>query len=440
MLQQQLGMRQDAMPNAHPIANPPSQEEDADTRRKHDARKVTFAPMPKEDSKPIESGEDTAVAEASGHPSNSCIPALAIDAPPKEPSKRAPVRIQNKPLRIRTCGGSPGSSSTNESQKANKAIEAPGEHPQASVATAATAPRQPSSSRPVPGFPPPGLGVEVHPPPPPPVRPAAELEPISITNNERYRALMTSNCFPDHPFTRWMKNGNPSPNVWVLEDFAEYGERIGFWECIKSHYNVALKYFREMAQTEFEARDMVLPISPIAIPQLSRVAKGPQFTIDPDKPPHAFVWVEMIAHLSNTPGGEQTQTDMARVVGAGIVSCVFKKDPIMYDHKCYQLVSKEKKGEMKANGTVMTTWDFVFRRVDGSECALHPDYSKNIITYREVRGPGGQQLRTTAPLVPKAGPGESDGPGTFQRMIRQTEDKRLKWDIRSFGNRAVRHA
>ena len=104
----------------------------------------------------------------------------------------------------------------------------------------------------------------------------------------------------------------------------------------------------------------------------------------------------------------------------------------MYDHKCYQFVSEEEKGEMKANGTVATMWDFVFRRVDGSECALHPDYSKNLITYREVRGPGGEQLRTTAPLVPKAGPGKSDGHGTFQRMVRQTEQKRLKFDTESF--------
>jgi len=225
------------------------------------------------------------------------------------------------------------------------------------------------------------------------------------------------------------------PHVWLLADFERYGELIGFWECTKSRYNVALKYFRETAQNKFEGRDMDLPISPIAVPQLLRAAKGPQFTIDHDGPRHAFVWLEMIAHLSNTLRGEQTQTDMALVVGAGIVSCVFKKDPMMYDHKCYQIVSEEKKREMKANGTVETTWDFVFRRVDGSECALHPDYTRNLITYREVRGPGGEQLRTTAPLVPKAGPGKSDGPGTFQRMIRQTEDKRLQWDIRSFNKR-----
>ena len=73
--------------------------------------------------------------------------------------------------------------------------------------------------------------------------------------------------------------------------------------------------------------------------------------------------------------------------------------------------------------------------VDGSECTLHPDYKQNKIAYREVRAPGGEQLRTTAPLVPKAGPGKSDGPGTFQAMIRQTADHTLKWDQRSFATR-----
>ena len=396
---QQLEMMR--MPIAHPIA--------IDTRREQ-AAPMTAIP------------EGTAVAEASGHPRNSCIPALGIDAPPKGRSTRP--RVQNRPMRIQTCGGSPGSSSTNETQ-----IEAPGEHPQASVATAATAPRQPSSSGPVPELHPPGLGVEVH-PPPHPVRPAAELEPISITN-ERYRKLMATNCFPIHPFTRLMQSGNPLPEVWRLEDFARYGERIGFWERTKSGYNVALKYFRATAQDDFDERDMVLPIAPIAIPQITR-DKGPDYTIDRSSAPHAFVWVEMVAHLSNTLRDGQMQTDMALVVGAGIESCVFKKDPTMYDHKSYQIMTAEKKRELKAHDTYEKTWDFVFCRVDGSECALHPDLKKNSITYREVRGPDREQVRTIAPLVPKAGPGKSDGPGTFQRMTRQTKDRSLKWDSRTF--------
>ena len=139
--------------------------------------------------------------------------------------------------------------------------------------------------------------------------------------------------------------------------------------------------------------------------------------------------------LSNTLRDEQIQTDMALVVGAGIVSCVFKKDPTMCDHKSYQIMTAEKKRELKANGTYEKTWDFVFCRVDGSECALHPDLKRNSITYREVRGPDREEVRTIAPLVPKAGPGKSDGPGTFQRMIRQTEDKRLKWHSPSFAKR-----
>ena len=107
----------------------------------------------------------------------------------------------------------------------------------------------------------------------------------------------------------------------------------------------------------------------------------------------------------------------------------------MYDHKSYQTMTAEKKRELKANATYEKTWEFVFCRVDGSECALHPSYTKNLVTYREVRGPRGEQLRTTAPLVPKAGPGKSDGPGTFQRMICQAEDKRLKWNSESFAKR-----
>ena len=456
------------MPNAHPSAVPPWQEDDAGTRRQQDTRRVTFAPMPKENAKPVKSGENTAVAEESGHPSNSCIPALAIDATPKAPSTR--TRVHNKPLRIRTVGGSPGSSSTSKTQMQNakKTVrcEAPGECGDrgnsgdsadsiACMTRVATAPRQPSSSKPVPKFPPPprpcpgrdichcctgacglcrdegrappGLGVEVH--PPPRVCPTAELEPISITDGD-FQGLMASECFPDHPFFRIMGKGLPSPMCWVLQNFAEYGERIGFRESNKSHYNAALKYFRMMAQEKYEARDILLPIAPICIPQIIHDTKGPGWTFH-ESQPEPFSWMEMVGHIDNKLRGEQTQTDMALVVGRGIVSCVFKKDPIMYDHKSYQILSEEKKREMEANGTVVTTWDFVFRRVDGSECALHPSFRRNSITYREVCGPGGDPLRTTS-LVPRAGPGKSDGRGTFQCMIRQTEDKCLKWDINTF--------
>ena len=153
---------------------------------------------------------------------------------------------------------------------------------------------------------------------------------------------MVSNCFPDHPFTRW-REVSCDPDVWLLQDFEAYDAVIGFTECVRSNYNVALKYFRDIAQNKFEGRNMLLPTSPIAIRQLSRPDKGPQFTIDHESPPHAFVWVEMIAHLSKTLRDDQTQSDMALVVGAGIVSCVFKKDPIMYDHKCYQILSRRRK-------------------------------------------------------------------------------------------------
>ena len=104
----------------------------------------------------------------------------------------------------------------------------------------------------------------------------------------------------------------------------------------------------------------------------------------------------------------------------------------MYDHKCYQIMTAEKKRELKAHDTYEKTWDFVFCRVDGSECALHPDLKKNSITYREVRGPDREQVRTIAPLVPKAGPGKSDGAGTFKRVTGPTGDALLKWETTSF--------
>ena len=60
------------------------------------------------------------------------------------------------------------------------------------------------------------------------------------------------------------------------------------------------------AQDEFESRDMELPVAPISIRGIKRDAKGPQWTLS-EGPPHAFVWVEMIAHLRSE--------DMALVVG-----------------------------------------------------------------------------------------------------------------------------
>ena len=122
---------------------------------------------------------------------------------------------------------------------------------------------------------------------------------------------------------------------------------------------------------------MVLPISPICIPQIKRGPKGPQWTFS-ESVPHPFSWVEMVAHLSNTLRGEQTQTDMALVVGRGLVSCVFTKDPIMYDHKCYQILSEEKKAEMHPGQNNYGT--FLLLTVAGVEHLTPPSSLLSLLT------------------------------------------------------------
>ena len=56
----------------------------------------------------------------------------------------------------------------------------------------------------------------------------------------------------------------------------------------------------------------------------------------------------------------------------------------------------------------MKMWDVVMVRADGSECALHPSFTKSHLDYRDVRGPGGVLMRT--------GPPGSEGrPGQVRR-------------------------
>ena len=88
----------------------------------------------------------------------------------------------------------------------------------------------------------------------------------------------------------------------------------------------------------------------------------------------------------------------------------------IYDHKfTTALGSKNKKGE------IVRTWDFVLYRDDGIQFWMHPEWTKTRFQCKVGMKPRDH-------TVPKAGPGGSDGPGTYKHFTQKDVDFYLQFD------------
>jgi len=348
--------------------------------------------------------------------------------PPKSAAMpNSDLRGSNGRIKIRTHGGSPPGAGTSTGSRKASGRRVSFELPPPTPATS-------SQPAPPPGLEPPSSNSQTNGPAVvlslraalPEDEPAVVHEPAVVLTPANHPEL-TRNDFPEHPLSMEV---NTNRETFNQEFFETYGERVGFREHIKANYNEALKYFRLLGSKD--DKNFELPRTPLSIPPFSHEERGTKYhTVD--GPPNAFGWLEMIAHILNKePDEEDGLTGMQRVVGVGVVSCCFKKDPSIYAHAVYQNMSNEEKRAKSAKDEVEKMWDFVIVRADGSECALHPSFTKNHLGYRDVRGPGGVLMRTGPPQVPKAGPGKSDGHGTFKRMKKNAVDRTLKWDIGTF--------
>ena len=166
--------------------------------------------------------------------------------------------------------------------------------------------------------------------------------------------------------------------------------------------NVALKWLRDTHEDppghpnveEVDLTDQRI----IQIGQIIR-NKGPLYRFHATNT-QPWSWLLMIKGF-----GPDVQT---RIVGNGLVSIKLMPIPNTYDHKRAKAQADNRTPYEVDNVPI---WDFVVLRRDGTQVRFHPNLKGGKVTIV------GMEDVPLSIAHPKAGPGLSDGPGTFRAMV-----------------------
>ena len=127
-------------------------------------------------------------------------------------------------------------------------------------------------------------------------------------------------------------------------------------------------------------------------------------------------WHEMVAQLDTESMRVVVEGDACR--SGGLIRCELLPRPgFKYDHKRHHQLKDAGRAE---RNTQLRVWDFVLTRDDGSGLRLHPQWSSTKVETYAVEGGEGLQL-------PRAGLGESDGPGTYKKFKEAGSQKILRF-------------
>jgi hypothetical protein len=113
-----------------------------------------------------------------------------------------------------------------------------------------------------------------------------------------------------------------------------------------------------------------------------------------------WLWLHMFKSMKSD--------DMKTIIGDGIHAIYCAPVEGSYDHKRESAARKSKKPFTQR----AALWDFYVIRVDGSVVRFHPNLLNNKISISD----GGRDFPMSPP---EKGRGQSDGPGTFKRMVAQ---------------------
>lgn len=193
--------------------------------------------------------------------------------------------------------------------------------------------------------------------------------------------------------------------------------------CIRDH-NSALKYLREQQEppnTDFSPGNFELfpdlPLPANGNVPVYKVVHGEKeaFGFDlSDAGRTVYNWHTLVAHLDNESLEYAVNGPEGR--SGGILECRFAVRPGSYDHK----------RQVQAPGKTcrLPVWDFVLVRADQTQLRLHPNWQGTKVPCLE------SSLPIPETQLPRAGLGRSDGRGTFQGMLRQQQNKTLRFKQR----------
>jgi hypothetical protein len=177
--------------------------------------------------------------------------------------------------------------------------------------------------------------------------------------------------------------------------------------------NTALKWIRDTNELprgvpQIEYFDLT-PHREIQIGKLIR-SKGMNYEFDnDDKQP--WSWLTMLQNFN---------ADLQnRIVGKGLVSLRCQPITGSYDHKRHH--AAKVLNQPFPSGIVAPIWDFVAMRTDNTEVRFHPSQTSGKV---EIHAVTQMQVETTR-VIPAAGLGNSDGPGTYRRIVSQAYELRI---------------
>ena len=179
------------------------------------------------------------------------------------------------------------------------------------------------------------------------------------------------------------------------------------WEYCKqnkqpnSMNNMALKYYRwcyeDPAGEPTERRvELDLQYDTHEIYLACHAEKGSQFWFDPTCDKQPWSWRHLFGALRTAP---------EEFYSSGVVSLSVVAIPKTCDH--HRLHNQRSDFQP---GVRPPVWDFVAGMADGSEWRLHPRFQRGKVDIAKWDGGAFDSP------IPAAGPGNSDGPGTYKRI------------------------
>ena len=131
--------------------------------------------------------------------------------------------------------------------------------------------------------------------------------------------------------------------------------------------------------------------------------KGELYTFQADAPKYPWSWRAFVNALS--------PEEAEMVVGPGLVGISLCPRPGSYDHHRAAAAKKLGHEDLSACKWKPPIWEFRFDRSNGSSVVAHPRWKRK--GKMEIAGLADCPQE---PVMPKAGPGKSDGKGTYRRL------------------------
>ena len=188
-------------------------------------------------------------------------------------------------------------------------------------------------------------------------------------------------------------------------------------------HNVALKWFRELCEREGLTEHIFSNTAVADVPVINH-RKGTDYSFDDESHTFPWRWQEMVANLTADAIRDiltRDETfDPRRQHAEHFIECKIQQT----GQYCHKRAVAAKKGAIPENVPKREkplVWDFVLTRSDGMLIGLHPSYGNNKVECKFG-------LPGTDDQVPAAGPGGSDGRGTYRHFIYKYVDTILKFD------------